>query len=451
MAACCQAKSVSCLSVLLFASEAKLRQQGGRNPNQSTPRSSRATASKQQLQQYQKEATRNEEAMGNSASSLPYSIGKPVASGGALDGGGTGTGGCWTLHEGHQKSDSKQVSVFVGKKPALAKTSANTPSRQSMLVPAFHHFSYCKKLRHPHILQVLATLDTDHPSDATGGSGGPGGGGGGPGGGGSSDRSSAAAAAAAAKETGDLIIVTEPCVPLETWLASRPDPEAIAWGLESIVRGLHFLHASAQLAHGNVSPGSFVVTPAGDVKLWNFALATSTQQLSTPQSSHFVEWEGALTPGPYRSPERIERRWDALAAAGVHAMDSYSIGVLIPHMFGGVTPPPLVKAVQRLQTPNLRMRPKLQPLLKCPVFDTPYQKLQLQLEEFAVAPVEQKIQFWHNLTPNLQAALIPQKLAVYKLFPMMKDSIATICSTDALRSQDLYRREGTCLRINSID
>jgi SCY1-like protein 1 len=216
--------------------------------------------------------------------------------------------------------------------------------------------------------------------------------------------------------------------------------EQLAWGLECIVRGLHFLHASAALCHGNLSPESFYVTPAGDVKIWNFSLVSSFAGGTVPR--HFIDWEGFITPQPYRSPERLEGRWDAIGAAGVHVLDSFGLGLLVAHFFGGVVPGPLVKAVQRLQTANLKMRPRLQPLLKCPVFDTPYQKLQLQLEEFTVQAVEQKIAFWQNLTPNLQAEVIPKQLAVYKLLPLMKAEIETICSNEGLRAQETYRKEG---------
>ena len=368
--------------------------------------------------------------MGNSASSLPYSIGKQV---GAVSSDG------WACHEGNRKSDGATVTVFVAKKPALGKTPVSRSAQQrhlTQLGPALHHFSHCKRLRHPHILQVYATLDTDHPSES-----------GASGAGAMGSASSHAAGAASSSssssgkssETGDLIIVTEPCIPLDAWLQTSPPPEQLAWGLEAIVRGLHFLHASASLAHGNLSPESFVVTPAGDVKLWNFSLATS---VTGGLSRHFMDYQGVVTPIPFQSPERQERRWEAIAAAGVHCMDSFALGVLIPHIFGGHVPQPLVKAVQRLQTPNLKMRPRLQPLLKCPVFDTPYQKLQLQLEEFTVQPVEQKIQFWQNLTPTMQAGLLSDTLALYKLWPLIKSSIDTICQSDSLRSQDMFRREG---------
>ena len=349
--------------------------------------------------------------MGNSASSLPYSIGKQVST--VNEG--------WALHEGSRKSDGADVSVFCAKKPALSKTVVNKRApHMTQLLTARHHFQQCKKLRHPHILQVYATLDTDNPTEGA---------------------APAAPTGPPKPETGDFIVVTEPCVSLETWLQTNPPPEQIAWGLEAVIRALHFLHASANLAHGNLSPGSFFVTPAGDVKLWNFSLVTGVE--NGRLSRHFTDWEGLITPDPYRSPERREGRWDALGVAGIHTMDSYAMGILIPHFFQGQLPQPLVKAVQRLQTPNLKMRPRLQPLLKCPVFDTPYQKIQLQLEEFTVQPVEQKIAFWQNLTANMQAGLLPENLAVHKLMPLIQQSIQTICQSDSMRAQDMYRREGT--------
>lgn len=349
--------------------------------------------------------------MGNSASSLPYSIGKQVSIG--PDG--------WVLHEGSRKSDGAAVSVFVAKKPALNKTLYQN-SKLSQLAPALHHFSNCKRLRHPHILTVHATLDTDHPTAADG------------------TASATNANVSTTSTAGDLIIVTEPCIPLDTWLHSSPPPEQVTWGIEAIVRALHFLHASANLVHGNVSPQAFYVTPAGDVKLWNFALMTALSPEGVP--AHFRHYEGLVTPQPYRSPERHEQQWEAIAAAGIHAMDSYSLGTLIAdHFYNHQVPAPLVKAVQRLQTSNLKMRPRLQPLLKCPIFNTPYQKLQLQLEEFAVQPIDQKVAFWHNLLPSLQAGLIPNNVATYKLLPLMKQAIETTCNSDALKAQDMYRRE----------
>jgi SCY1-like protein 1 len=363
--------------------------------------------------------------MGNSASALPYSIGKQVQGVGSSHQG-------WTLHEGQRKSDGQSVTVFVAKKPALNKTAAGPGGSQlTLLQPALHHFSYCKKLRHPHILSVHATLDTDNPTESSGGA--------------PHAANAGAGAGTATANTGDLIIVTESCIPLDVWLQSQPPLEQVAWGLESVIRALHFLHTSANIAHGSICPESLYVTRSGDVKLWNFALATNVVTASGGLSRHFIDYDGLLTPQPFRSPERQQGQYSDMAANGTHCMDAYSVGILVSHLYHNQIPSPLVKAVQRLCTTNLRMRPRLQPLLKCPVFDTPHQKLQLQLEEFAVQPVESKISFWQNLLPMLRAQLISPATAVYKLLPLMKQSIATICSSDAIRSQDMYRREGNVI------
>lgn len=326
--------------------------------------------------------------MGNSAASLPYTLGKPICE--KVEG--------WDWLEGTQKSDQQRVSVFVAKKPSLA----------NHLECARHHYGHCKKLRHPYILQVLATLDTDHPDEKS---------------------------ASSSKETGDWMIVTEECMPLHVWLQTNPPPEQIAWGIECIIRALHFLHASANMAHGHLSPQSIVATPAGDLKLWNFALLTEL-----PVSPHFQRQQ-KVTPHSYQTPERLANDFTTINSTGVHAMDSFALGVLIGHLYQQNIPPLLVKAVQRLQTPKAKMRPRLQPLLKCPVFDTPYQKLQLQLEEFNVKPSEEKTAFWNTVKPQLQAQLIPANLARYKLLPLLKLSIQTICTNDALKAQDGFRKE----------
>eukprot|EP00980_Cylindrotheca_fusiformis_P028000 scaffold22575_cov141-Cylindrotheca_fusiformis.AAC.31 len=357
--------------------------------------------------------------MGNSASALPYSIDSQIGAPHDHNG--------WSLHNG-TSTDGRhtEVSIFVGKKPLLAKTPASPKfSQQMQLIPALHHFRYSKKLRHPHILKVYATLDTDNPSEST------------------TEGGAAAAAKVAATSdngTGDLMIVTEPCMSLDAWLLTNPSPEQLAWGLECLVRGLHFMHASANLSHGNLSPSSFYVTRSGDVKLWNFSLVTQIGPNLGPDN-HFRQWEQVCTLDAYRSPERVERRYDAISNHGVHAMDSYSLGVLIDHIFQGRIPQKLQKAVQRMQTPNIKMRPRLQPLLRCPIFDTPYQKLQLTLEDVVVQPVEQKIVLWQKLGSSMQTGALPKDVALYKILPLIQSSATTICTNEAMLTQDLYRRE----------
>jgi SCY1-like protein 1 len=386
--------------------------------------------------------------MGNSSSSLPFSIDQQVGAPHDHNG--------WALHKGKSKDSSdggREVSVFVGKKPALSKTPIDRRQpHQTHLDPALHHYDYCRKLRHPHILKVFATLDTDNPSAAS---------------------VSAAAGSASNQQNqsqqsessskviaGDLIVVTEPCIPLSEWLlgaaaSGPPTPEQLAWGLECVIEGLAFLHTSANIAHGSISPQSLYVTPSGDVKLWNFSLVTPVGPNSATSAGgpdgHFLEWEAVCCPESYRSPERVEQKWDVISSSGgVHSMDSYSLGVLIGDYWyrnastnANNVPQVLKKALQRMTTTNIKMRPRLEPWLNCPVFDTQYKKIQRSLLEISIQPVEQKIFLWQNLGQQMQqqTGVIPKDFAKYKILPLIITTIQTTCKNESMLSQDMYRRE----------
>ena len=358
--------------------------------------------------------------MGTTASSLPYSIGDKKIS----------QDGCWDVHDGFQKNDGTPVTVFQAQKPLLAKPGGyrEDPSLQQ-LHPAVHHFTNCKKVRHPHILQVQATLDTDNPNNDAPTSTTT-----------SMSSSSSSLAAASTATTGALIIVTEYAIPLTQWLQEeRPTNDQLAWGLQCIVQALSFLHNSAQLAHGCVAPQSFWVTPSGDVKLWNLALVTpiGVADGGGGPTTHFKLYEKVLTPQAYRSPERVSQQWNGIATSGLHCMDSYSLGILINEYYNGRIPGPLQKAVQRLQTQSLKMRPRLGPLLRCPVFDTAYAKFLTELSELHIQPVEQKLRFWQTLSMDA----VDPKVAQHKLLPLVRSTIQTIGNSESMMSQDLYRRE----------
>uniref|UniRef100_A0A7S4EN13 Protein kinase domain-containing protein n=1 Tax=Pseudo-nitzschia australis TaxID=44445 RepID=A0A7S4EN13_9STRA len=385
--------------------------------------------------------------MGNSSSSLPFSVDQQVGAPHDHNG--------WALHKGKSTDSSdngREVSVFVGKKPDLLKTPVDRRQPTKMqLEPALHHYEYCRKLRHPHILQVYATLDTDNPSAASvSGAAGtnPG------------QQKQSQSQQSASSGTGDLIVVTEPCIPLSEWLlggaaSGAPTPEQLAWGLECVIEGLAFLHTSAKLAHGCVSPQSLYVTPSGDVKLWNFSLVTPVGPNNSTSTGgpdgHFLEWEAVCCPESFRSPERREQRWDAISnTGGVHAMDSFSLGALIgDYWYRNAStnvnnvPQTLQKALQRLTTTNIKMRPRLQPLLKCPVFDTQYKQLQRSLEQITIQPVEHKINLWQNLGNQLQqqTGIIPENVAKYKILPLIITTILTTCGNESMLTQDMYRRE----------
>jgi SCY1-like protein 1 len=397
--------------------------------------------------------------MGNSASALPYAIGAPYApktgvkSSAAADPVQEG----WTLHVGTTKSSGAPVSVFVAKKPSLHKTPVHKfQPNWTQYAPAQHHFSFAKKLRHPHIVQVLATLDTDHPNDATTGSNDPKA---------AASAPSGASSSSSKAETGDLIIVTEPVVPFVVWFEELLDSNVevqsqLAWGMECVLRALVFLHVDAKLSHGNLNPTSLFVTPAGDVKLFNFSLVLPMDTTNTTNglvvSQHFRDYESVLTPDLYRSPERQQHLWNEIvtgsAANGPQILDSFSLGSLLQHCFsqGNLSvPAPLVKAIQRLQTSNIRMRPKLTPLLKCPVFaDNVYAKIQNETATVPIMLQETKIVYYQNLLSTLQAQInaggagvLPKSMVLHKLMPLMKSGIETIATNEGMKAQAIYRRE----------
>lgn len=344
--------------------------------------------------------------MGNSASSLPYTIGDKKPN----------DDGCWAVHDGNQKSDGAQVTVFQAHKPQLAKEGFRGNPAEKQIFVAHHHFVMAKKLRHPYILQVLATLDTDAPSNEE-----------------PTNTQSMAT-------SGIYIIVTEPCKPLQDWLIEdNPNPDQLAWGLQCIIQALCFVHTGAQLAHGIVSPKSFWVTPSGDVKMWNFGIMTpiGVADGGGGPTHHFRQYEGYVTPQTYRSPERVKAQWEALATNPVHCMDAYSLAILISDYYHGEIPGPLQKATQRLMTPSLKMRPRLGPLLKCPIFETPYAKLLQELTELQIQPVDQKLRFWQSL--NMED--MDPSVAEFKILPLIQGTIKTICSSEPMLSQELYRRE----------
>jgi hypothetical protein len=120
------------------------------------------------------------------------------------------------VSEGSKKSDGSAVTVFTANKPSLLP--------KNLLEPARHHFESCKKLRHPMLLKVEATLDTDHPNSNTD----------------ASNNATASSSAASSSAHGDWIVVTEPCVSLQQWLATAPCPEQLAWGLQCMISALSF-------------------------------------------------------------------------------------------------------------------------------------------------------------------------------------------------------------------
>ncbi|KAL7490075.1 hypothetical protein ACHAW6_015802 [Cyclotella cf. meneghiniana] len=351
----------------------------------------------------------------------------------------------WAIHTATPKqhtSASAECTAFRAQKYELSKVPLRSGTGQTQLIPALHHFQRIKRLVHPRILRAHATLDTDYPNDSNDGS-----------------ASSAPGLDALHKTltTGTLIVVTERVDALDYWLDNHLslgrggtlNAEQVSWGIYNIVEALVFLHNQAKLAHGMVCPDAIFVTPGGDFKLGGFDLVTPLGEESGGPTPHFQTFDAAgVCPDDYRSPERIAQRYDAMHSNPVHSMDCYSLAILIEYIYShpnagtaGKVPAPLQKALVRMKNDSPKLRPRLQPLLKCPIFDNPYVKTQLFLDEAMAKPVEERIAFLQNLSELLNRGVLDERAAVYKLLPLLIMILKANAGNETAMSQDVNRRQ----------
>lgn len=300
-----------------------------------------------------------------------------------------------------------------------------------------HHFQRIKRLIHPRILRAHATLDTDYPDEAKPAPG--------------------LDALEKTATTGTLIIVTEQATPLDDWLENlnphtpQANAAAVSWGVHNIVEALCFLHAQAKLAHGMVCPDAVFVTPAGDFKLGGFDLITplGIEDGGGGPTPHFRKYESVVCPPDYRSPERVSQRYDILQqSVPVHCIDCFSLAVLIEYIYthpnagtSGQVPPPLKKALMRMKNDSPKLRPRLAPLLKCPVFDNPYVKAEMFLDEVMSKPVEEKIMFLQSLPDVLNRGVLNENVAIHKILPLLVMGLGATAGNEAAMTQDVNRRE----------
>lgn len=380
---------------------------------------------------------------GSHSSSIPYNIQSEPTSPSSRH----GSHG-WAIHKATKKSDSgSEATAFQANKAELAKTPLRrnaslsdarySDTSQTQLIPALHHFHRIKRLIHPRILRAHATLDTDYPDESKPAPG--------------LDSLEKTAA------TGTLIIITEQAIPLDDWLENlnphtpQANAAAVSWGIHNVVEALGFLHAQAKLAHGMVCPDAVFVTPAGDFKLGGFDLITpiGIEDGGGGPTPHFRKYEAAVCPADFRSPERVSGRYDVLQqSAPLHSVDCYSLALLIEHVYshpgagtGGQVPTPLKKALVRMRNDSPKLRPRLAPLLRCPVFDNPYVKAEMFLDEVMSKPVEEKIMFLQSLPDVLSRGVLNEDVAIHKILPLLVMSLKATAGNEAAMTQDVNRRE----------
>jgi len=219
--------------------------------------------------------------MGNTPGGLPYHLGEPVSSYTDIQG--------WSLHAGTSKADKSPVSIFKYNPKSTNLNGNTTASAQNALKLA-------KTMKHPNVVRCLDGIETP---------------------------------------AGEILIITEPVVPLLDWLTTTRAVEtnqdtfanAVTLGLAGVVRALSFLNNDVSICHGLFSHHAVFVTSGGDWKVSRFDLAGKVD-------AGFLDRHQLLNRS-YQSPERSSNDRAVLRNMPLHAIDAWSLGVLIRTVYGG--------------------------------------------------------------------------------------------------------------------
>ncbi|KAF2280595.1 ARM repeat-containing protein [Westerdykella ornata] len=222
----------------------------------------------------------------------------------------------WTLHNGTKREDGSKCSIF----------SFDVNANRSRLPLARNAVRKLRTLRHPGVVKVLDTVETDSW----------------------------------------IYIATERLSPL-SWHVKRKSlsEETIKWGLHNIAKTLKFINTDAASIHGCIRPSSIFFSESGEWKLAGFEALSSMKD-----EDAVLPACGSLIPdsGRYMPPEVAKSGWEVIRQNPTHAVDSYNLGTLIFEVFNGSfhgsdqlgqmksIPPSMHQSYKRLLNPNPKAR-----------------------------------------------------------------------------------------------
>ncbi|KAL4913541.1 armadillo-type protein [Aspergillus aurantiobrunneus] len=239
-------------------------------------------------------------------SSFPYSLGDRVDISDSI----------WTLHNATKREDGSSCSVFT----------FEIASNKSRLPLARNAVRKSRTLRHPGVIKVLDTIETETT----------------------------------------IYIVTERVVPL-SWHVKRRSlsEETSKWGLYTIASTLKFINGDAASVHGAVRASSVYTGESGEWKLGGFDILSSMND-----DQAVIYTYGSLVPDAarYNPPEIVKGGWDAIKRHPLTAVDSYGLAILVFEVFNGYftggdqvgrttnIPPSMHQSYKRLGTANPKLR-----------------------------------------------------------------------------------------------
>ncbi|PWY81854.1 ARM repeat-containing protein [Aspergillus heteromorphus CBS 117.55] len=206
-------------------------------------------------------------------SSFPYSLGDRVDISDSI----------WTLHNATKREDSSTCSIFT----------FDVASNKSRLPLAKNAVRKSRTLRHPGVIKVLDTIETE----------------------------------------ANIYIVTERVVPL-SWHVKRRSlsEETSKWGLYTVASTLKFINGDASSVHGIVRASSVFTSESGEWKLGGFDVLSSMND-----DNAVIYTYGSLVPDSarYTPPEVAKGGWEAIKRHPLTAIDSYGLGILVYEVFNG--------------------------------------------------------------------------------------------------------------------
>ncbi|KUI74200.1 putative inactive serine/threonine-protein kinase scy1 [Cytospora mali] len=267
----------------------------------------------------------------------------------------------WTLYNGTKREDGSNCSIF----------SFDITANRSQLALAKNALKKLRTLRHPGVIKVLDTVETDTY----------------------------------------IYIATERLVPLR-WHIKRKSlsPETLKWGIYSVARTVKFINDEATSIHGNLRVGSIYTSESGEWKLGGFEILSNVKD-----DDAIIYTYGSMVPdsGRYAPPE-LRSGWGAIKQSPHSAVDSFNLGTLILESFNGDytgadqagqtknVPPSMHASYKRLVNANPKARLSVghfieQGLRRGSFFDTPLIKLTDGVDNLGVKSAEEREAFLDDL------------------------------------------------------
>ncbi|GAA5916469.1 hypothetical protein JCM6882_006468 [Rhodosporidiobolus microsporus] len=118
------------------------------------------------------------------------------------------------------------------------------------------------------------------------------------------------------------------------------DEVEIQKGFTQLGKGLQFLHESAKLVHGNLTPDAVIINAKGDWKLSGFGLADYLfDPQGVPAKWSYPEFDPNLPPSCQRNYDYIAPEYLVDESAPAPANDMYSLGCLLHSLHTHTGPP----------------------------------------------------------------------------------------------------------------